>query len=395
MLGSFHLYPTASLLTELVQIFQGKYIIRASLQIEGVTRVTGMAASEILEDAEDRARERVITIFGEVPNTQPQSAAVEAAKPTISVVTGIDTSNTQSPSEQIEVLPLVRGTATDIRDRIAEPVAAIVELSESALPETDVVISTGVIETEAPVTEPIQVISPKLEEPVPITVIETEAPVTEPIQVISAKSEAAVPITNKHSAPTSDLGQLEQVAPTTTPSATKTKNATLLEVTSQPAIVFDSTPQENITPPINQVPPVTISPEPVFDSPLDLVTPQTELPLTAVAPPNNVTPFVPRNYNPSTEIGIPDASVTAQTTTKRTRKTTQPKDNSDDIAKIAVEMERLQWTIEQGRDYLFKTYGQKSRHTLSDDQLRDFRLYLESQPTPVDDPLAIDPIAGF
>jgi hypothetical protein len=376
MLGSFHLYPTASLLTELVQIFQGKYIVKASLQIEGVTRVTGMAAAEILEDAEDRARERVVTLFGQVPNTQPQVAVVQAAQPNVASASNIETSSSMT-----------------------EPLVAIVAPSEST-PEIDIAISTAVKEKEtAPVTEPIQVVSSKPEVAAVATVIEKEPPVTEPIQVVSPKPEVVPAI--QIPTPSTQLEEVPQA--TTTPKVTKTRNA-ISEAIPQEAIAFDSTPEMSIAPPINQeisqVPPVTIRPEPIpeplFDPPLEnFVTSQPELPLTAVAPPSNVTPFVPRNYNPPVEIGIPDVSATAQTTTKRTKKPTQPKDNSDDIAKIAVEMERLQWTIEQGRDYLFKTYGQKSRHTLSDDQLRDFRSYLESQPTPIDDPLAIDPIAGF
>ena len=385
MLGSFHLYPTASLLTELVQIFQGKYIVKASLQIEGVTRVTGMAAAEILEDAEDRARVRVITIFGEVPNIQPQPTVVEVPKPDVAAAISMDTSS-----------------------RILEPVAATaVQQTEPTLSVVNVAIGTSKSEKEvAPVTEAVQVLSSQPEVVAPITVIEKEvAPVTEPIQVLLPKSEVAA-ITDEHSVPTPSEAQPEEVVAQASNviNATKTRNARLSEVTLQETIAFDSTPEVNIAPPINQEisqVPATIKPspipEPILVRPLEIATEtQTELPLTAVAPPSNVTPFVPRNYNPPTEIGIPnDVPSTGLTTTKRTKKMTQPKDNSDDIAKIAVEMERLRWTIEQGRDYLFETYGKKSRHSLSDEDLRDFREYLESQPTPTDDPLAIDPIAGF
>jgi hypothetical protein len=391
MLGSFHLYPTASLLTELVQIFQGKYIVKASLQIEGVTRVTGMAAAEILEDAEDRARERVITLFGEVPNTQPQSTVLEVAKPDIAAAISADTSNTPKPFGQAEA-PRQEQTPTESLNhpntqRQPEGISEIVvattaQLTEPTLPKIDVVTSTAAIEKEI-------------------------APVTEPLEVISSKPEV-VAITEKHSVPTPEFGELKEVAPvktTATINAIKTSDVTLPEAISQATIAFDSTPEVSIAPAVNQeisqasrvkTKPEPI-PEPLFDPPLENFVPseiQPELPLAAVAPPSNVTPFVPRNYNPPAEIGIPDVPATTSTT-KRTKKTTQPKDNSDDIAKIAVEMERLRWTIEQGRDYLFQTYRKKSRHSLSDDELRNFREYLESQPTPTDDPLAIDPIAGF
>jgi hypothetical protein len=62
------------------------------------------------------------------------------------------------------------------------------------------------------------------------------------------------------------------------------------------------------------------------------------------------------------------------------KKTRKPEDNYDDIAKIDVEMQRLRWTIEEGRNYLFQTYGNKSRHVLSREELIDFWHYLQSQP---------------
>lgn len=64
-------------------------------------------------------------------------------------------------------------------------------------------------------------------------------------------------------------------------------------------------------------------------------------------------------------------------------------DHSDDIAKISGEMQRLGWNTDQGREYLVKTYGKRSRHLLTQEELKDFLKYLESQPTP------IDPLAGF
>ena len=57
-------------------------------------------------------------------------------------------------------------------------------------------------------------------------------------------------------------------------------------------------------------------------------------------------------------------------------------DRSEEIARIGVEMKRLGWTTEQGRSYLKRTYGKKSRQELSDDELLDFLRYLESQASP-------------
>ncbi|NEP34710.1 MULTISPECIES: hypothetical protein [unclassified Moorena] len=59
-------------------------------------------------------------------------------------------------------------------------------------------------------------------------------------------------------------------------------------------------------------------------------------------------------------------------------------DHSDIITKTNVEMKRLGWTTQQGKDYLLQTYGKRSRQLLSDKELMSFLEYLESQPVPSD-----------
>jgi hypothetical protein len=46
--------------------------------------------------------------------------------------------------------------------------------------------------------------------------------------------------------------------------------------------------------------------------------------------------------------------------------------------KIDVEMKRLGWTTEKGRDYLISTYGKKSRLLLTNEELLEFYNYLSS-----------------
>ena len=54
-----------------------------------------------------------------------------------------------------------------------------------------------------------------------------------------------------------------------------------------------------------------------------------------------------------------------------------PIDFSDIIARSNVELKRLGWTSEQGREYLLKTYGKRSRQLLSDQELLEFLEYLK------------------
>ena len=69
MLAQFqNLYPNGSIISELIEIFQGKYIVRVSIQLEGITRATAIAGAETVEAAEDQARNRALTVLG-IKNT--------------------------------------------------------------------------------------------------------------------------------------------------------------------------------------------------------------------------------------------------------------------------------------------------------------------------------------
>jgi len=76
-----------------------------------------------------------------------------------------------------------------------------------------------------------------------------------------------------------------------------------------------------------------------------------------------------------------------ETDTNETPLTASPMDFSEIIARTNVELKRLGWTNQQGRDYLIKTYGKRSRQLLTDEQLLDFLHYLESEPSPTASPI--------
>jgi hypothetical protein len=64
--------------------------------------------------------------------------------------------------------------------------------------------------------------------------------------------------------------------------------------------------------------------------------------------------------------------------------TSEPMDISAIIDRTDVEMKRLGWTKEQGRNYIKSQYGKKMRAELSNQQLLEFLHYLELQPNPED-----------
>jgi hypothetical protein len=259
-------YPEGNLISELVQIYHGKYIVRASVQIDGVTRATGMAAAETLEEAEDQARNRALVVLG-ITSSPQESVAVSG-----------------EPANQVKPTPTF--PVNQVNDTYS-PV--------NSFPQTEV--------TPTP--------------PAVSSVIEKN----------DTKNQEFI-----ERFPTDDKQETQ----------------------------FD-TPLEN----------------------LGMISGNQENSTIPEISPSNVTPFGPRSYSSSLE------DLGTQTATAKKKKKSEPVDQSDDIAKIGVEMQRLNWTTDQGRDYLIKTYGKRSRHLLSDDELHDFLRYLESQPTP------LDPLAGF
>lgn len=50
------------------------------------------------------------------------------------------------------------------------------------------------------------------------------------------------------------------------------------------------------------------------------------------------------------------------------------------IYHINAEMQRVGWTVQQGREHLIKTYGKRSRSQLNDEQLLEFLNHLKSLP---------------
>ncbi|MBD2433791.1 MULTISPECIES: hypothetical protein [Fischerella] len=280
------LYPTASLISELVQIDHGKYIVRASVQIEGITRATGMAAAPTVEEAEDQARSRALMVLGITTTPQVQMESLSEAKS----VTEAKTTRSSDAAKTEENVP--------------------------APPPLRVSVSAF---TPSPIDTPNLETQPST--PIPPTVsatptIDTYSQDFEPSLAVSASPELPLDIQPE------DFGVI---------SNSQSENQPLPEISS-----------------------------------------------------SNVTPFPQRSHN-----NTPTEAVAAPAPTARKKKKSEPVDQSDDIAKIGVEMQRLGWTTEQGRDYLIQTYGKRSRHLLDSEELRDFLKYLESQPTP------IDPLAGF
>ncbi|MDZ8259721.1 hypothetical protein [Nostoc sp. ChiQUE01b] len=294
MLAQFQsLYPKGSLISELVQIFQGKYIVRASVQIEGVTRATGMAAAETVEAAEDQARTRALIVLG-ITNAPPESVML--------------TSNTVSPAQL--------NPSLNTKGGLSEPAAY------SSAKDEDFVSSQWPAVSDKEISIP-----PSKERNI------------KP-EVVTSNNEQygysnVAPLNDTYS---QDLGQNFPM--------TANRELEFNPPVENLEINFDNQPENQTFPAISA---------------------------------NNVTPFTPRSYSPQ-------ENVTTPSVTGKRKKKAEPVDLSDVIAKTDVELQRLGWTPEQGREHLIETYGKRGRTLLTEEELHGFLKYLQSQP---------DPLAGF
>jgi len=84
----------------------------------------------------------------------------------------------------------------------------------------------------------------------------------------------------------------------------------------------------------------------------------------------------------TTETHSPSANTAPEAEASASNGSDEPMDFSEIIARSNLELKRLGWTSDQGRNYLLQTYGKRSRQLLSDEQLIEFLAYLEQQPDP-------------
>ncbi len=348
MLAQFQsLYPTGSLTTELLEIHHGKYIVRSSVLIEGVTRATGMAAADTIEEAEDRSRARALMVLAmrdEKPQPQVQHQEVASA-----------------PKASLELLS---------NSSLTTEKAAVKEHPNNTE-------STQVPET------PVSKGSPLNSTQVPETSVSKVSPVNSvnSIEVPETTGSKAPPVNSVNSI------EVPETAGSKTPPADPEEIQTSDDISPVPE-VFSVEDDSDI-----------YSQE--FDKPLPL--PTYDEPELDVPEENTNMAFddreeeEPASSNATSESKSSNGRTTKKTTktsTTKRKKKTEPIDLSDVIAKTDVEMERLSWTPQQGREYLINTYGKRGRTLLTEEELLDFLQYLESIPTQTELSEA-DPLAGF
>jgi hypothetical protein len=255
-------YPQGSLVSELIEIVGGTYIVKASVQIDNLVLATALAGATTVEAAEDAAKERAIaTLFlDQQPNVSsnvlPGHKPIAIAPPN------------QQPNLSTELNPRVQSEETINQTSNHK----IVNFSKPQV---------------APASEHQE----------------------SPTEIFSAVNSLA------DSSPQSDL-----------PAAITSEHSTPLTETN------------------------------LFGDTFAVETP-------------TIQPLIEKNPESTAPITVSDEL--------------EAMDFNDIKQKTDIEIKRLSWTKDQGKEFLMSRYGKRSRLHLTDEQLLEFLRYLETLPNPV------------
>lgn len=283
------LYPQGSLIGELVKIDCGKYIVRALVQVDGVTLATGLAAADRLEVAEDRARQRALELLDlDSPATNfTRSLESETARQ----------QTIPAPSETSFVTSVSSQASPEEIARFEKPTSVVDEefISHNYSSSN----SDNDVEEES-----------------------SEQKTSSWFDEDERSPENAIAIENSKTSITRKNG-------------------------------FTSTPTTEIQ-------------TTLFDESFN----------------SNLSEIDEENERLLAQKNFEDKAIEDSKTITSDDFDSEPFDAINIIAETDIELKRLGWTSQEGRDFLVQNYGKRSRTFLTDKELKDFLKYLRSQPTP-------------
>lgn len=171
MLAKFrNRYPQGSLVSELVKIDRGTYIVKALVQIDNVVLATALAGADTVESAEDAARERAIaTLFldSHLTSNNSNSATVSttndsnlAPQTQTELVVEVEPLVKQKPLNEPKIVNFSQPQAEvssrkllplETKDRREQDLSAVT-ISQNSVPATDAMLDNSLEESAVPQT---------------------------------------------------------------------------------------------------------------------------------------------------------------------------------------------------------------------------------------------------
>jgi hypothetical protein len=348
------------LTAELLTIHQGQYVVRSIAQLGNTNLATGMASAADIEAAEDRSKIRALEALG-LGMVSAGTSPISAFSNPLAVPYASEPA-AQDASSSVPFKPSKDRNSTEL-----EPTLEANGLVSVSLPPADVKLST-------PKTFPSS--------PTP-----SSAP-NEP-----ALSDSAM-LTSAGSAGSVEHSEVEQAAVLSHPSSSPSSNISSADVNSLLSKASRLPPDAlNQTDEMEQfaftTAPTPDSPAPdqgaftSFEASHSVDSSFATLPSGAAL--NSPTPS-PSSAKPEKAGRTSKRKTDSFELPPTPTPSRQPSDRSEEIMKIGIEMKRLGWSTEQGREYLKRTYGKRSRQELDDAELLDFLRYLETQPASMQTP---------
>lgn len=324
-------YPNASLTAELVSVQGEQFVVRAQVEIGGQTLATGLGAATQIEEAEDRARLRVLELLGLSPEcsapTQWEVQVVAQATPALA-----------APAND-------RALAAVSTPIAATPPAIAPEL-EPEIPAFDEVEAEPELPSEPRVT---QTALPERDRPRPAqpAAVTAELPLLEQPPAPTA-SLSAVPTDWSE-----DLAEIEVELKRLMWSEAE-EQAYLLQHFGKRsrALIADYDQLLLFLDHLRSLPTPGLSPKPTI-----ALEPEPKAAPTVSLPPLPEPTVIP---TPAPAIAPP---------------VEQP-NRSEAMELTSAAVKRLGWTNRQGSDHLRQTYGKASRQQLTTEELLDFLHYL-------------------
>lgn len=365
-------YPSGCLCADLVQIQGDQFIVRAWVQVEGVTIVTALASATTVEVAEDRARSRVIESLGLTANAHPGFNA--PLNSTLHSATNAATTVPVSPGKFLESATASAGISEIAPELTIPPVMVTPEVpAEKTTPRTASKRKSKVsIESKSSTTT----------DPSPAAESTADKPVEETLDLLSIAVPVSAPVLAPVSSevmPTMDLAVAESVEPQVEQSIEpQAEPQAELQVEPQ-AQTIDSVTTEldlNVVPEV--MPEVAIPEIAVPEITTNEIVDEIGIDVEGVS---GLEEFEISYEEDVYEYSVEEEGVEAVEPVAAPIAVPVPViDLSEAIAQIGMEIERIGWTKKQGSAYLQQEYGKRTRAELTEAELFSFLGYLKSLP---------------
>ena len=296
-------YPQGSIVSELIDIDRGTYIVRVSVSVEQVILATGLAGAERVETAEDLARERAISALM-LTNSRSNNTTVTPS--------ALSSNSLNSHRSSVTIPPQPQPTTANPTPL---PTPSVVASSNLDAIEESVVNGNY---NSVPVEQPAKPIKSAISHNSP----SPEDTINPPS---STTSRPTISVTELTSPPLPQPEATATAIVTSTETEPSQATGNLFEGTYNPELNLESNGQELAT----------------------------SSPAVADSEPSS-----------ATAVDLTDFDFM------------QIKQKTD------LEIQRLGWTKEHGREFLKSHYGKRTRLHLTNEELLQFLQYLESQPTP-------------